>query len=789
MQLSAHWLQTWVDAGVPQKELIERLSMAGLEVEAVTPAAGAFSGVLIAEILTVSPHPNADKLRVCSVFDGKSTLQIVCGAPNARVGLKVALAQQGAELPDILIKAASVRGVESHGMLCSAGELHLAGSSEGILELPSEAPVGQCLRQYLDLDDVSIEINLTPNRGDCLSVAGIAREVSALYAKPVQPVVCPPVEARHNQTRSVVLKAPHACPRYLGRIISGVNPKQPTPLWMVQRLARSGHSSISAIVDITNYVMLELGQPMHAFDLGKLQGDLQVRMATADEPLTLLNGQTLALRNDTLVIADQHQALALAGIMGGSESAIQDSTQDLFLESAFFDPVALAGKARSYGLHTESSHRFERGVDPELAAQALERATSLLLSIVGGVPGPIVQATSAAHCPERPPINLRSQRIQQMLGLNLADSTVEELLNRLQLTPTCQAPGHWLVAIPSYRFDLSLEVDLIEELARLYGYNHLPVRYPQARLAPQAQSETRTSLAELKRLLSARGYQEAITYSFIDPKLFSLLSPNSPLIALANPISTDLSVMRDSLWPGLLKATQYNLNRQQSRVRLFESGLRFTGPLEHLQQEMMLAGLSTGSRYPENWSNSNERLDFYDLKADVSALLGTNAAHCQYLPAEHPALHPGQSARIEREGKLLGYIGALHPQIAQTLGFSQSIFVFELTLASLQQRNMPRFAELSRFPEVRRDLAIVVPQRVLAEQVLSTLRQYAGPDLIDLCLFDVYTGKGIAEDCKSLAVGLTWQHASRTLNEEEINALVANLLRVLQQEFNAQLRT
>lgn len=791
MKFSEQWLRTWVNPQVSREELVARLSMVGLEVDAVTPVAGEFSGVVVGEVLSTEQHPDADKLRVCQVTNGSETFQVVCGAPNVRPGLKIPFAMIGAKLPgDFKIKKAKLRGVESNGMLCSETELQIGSDDSGLMELAEDAPVGGDLRGYLGLDDASIEIGLTPNRGDCLSIAGLAREVGAIYAAEVLPVDVAPVAATHDEVRPVEVLAPKACPRYLGRVIRGVDLSRPTPLWMVERLRRSDIRSIDAVVDVTNYVMLELGQPLHAFDLAEINGGIRVRMAEEQEKIVLLDGQEVSLRADTLVIADHQHALAIAGVMGGEHSGVSASTQDLFLESAFFDTIALAGKARSYGLHTDASHRYERGVDSQLARRAMERATALLLQIVGGSAGPVIDVTSEADLPEVAPIVLRAERIDQMLGLELPAGQVVSLLSALGLGVVEKSQGCWEVSVPSYRFDISLEVDLIEELGRLYGYDRLPIRYPQARLAPEARPEARAELPALRRLLVARGYQEAITYSFIDPKLFELFSPGVEPLQLANPISSDMAAMRASLWPGLIKALQYNLNRQQNRVRLFESGLRFVGQLGDLKQEAMLAGVITGSRQPEAWSNGRDGVDFYDIKADVEAILAQagDAASYRFSVAEHPALHPGQSARIEREGRLVGYIGSLHPELAANLDIDQPVYLFELLLAEVSEGQLPRFHELSRFPEVRRDIAILVPAEVSAADVLGCIREEAGENLTDLKLFDVYQGKGIDPLSKSMAVGLTWQHPSRTLTDDEVSGAMQKILASLEERYNATLR-
>ena len=791
MKFSEQWLRGWVSPQASRDELVARLSMAGLEVDSVTLAAGEFSGVIVGEVLATEQHPDADKLRVCQVSDGSETFQVVCGAPNVRPGLKIPFAKIGAQLPgDFKIKKAKLRGVESNGMLCSQSELQVGEGNDGLMELPDDAPTGQDFRVYLELDEASIEVDLTPNRGDCLSLAGLAREVGALYAAPVTRPSIAAVAAVNDEVRPVQVLAPAACPRFLGRVVRNVDLSKATPLWMVERLRRSEVRSIDAAVDITNYVMIELGQPMHAYDLAEINGGIRVRMAEEGEKITLLDGQEVALRGDTLVIADHARLLGIAGVMGGENSGVTAKTRDVFLEAAFFEPISVAGKARSYGLHTDASHRFERGVDSNLAREAMERATALLLDIAGGEPGPIIECVSEQHLPQIAPITLRAERVSQMLGLELGAAEIETLLTGLGLRVTTSGQGQWSVEVPSHRFDISLEVDLIEELARLYGYNRLPVRYPQARLAPQASPEARSDLPALRRLLVARGYQEAITYSFIDPKLFELFSPGVEPLLLANPISADMAAMRSSLWPGLVKALQHNLNRQQDRVRLFESGLRFVGQLDGLKQEPMLAGVVCGSRLPEGWAQGRETVDFFDVKADVEAVLGFAGAldAFTFVPGQHPALHPGQTARIERNGQEVGYLGALHPELVKSLGLDRAVFVFELVLAEVSEGRLPKFQELSRFPEVRRDLALLADRDVAASSLLAVIRENAGEWLTDLRLFDVYQGKGIDPHRKSLAVGLTWQHPSRTLNDDEVNATTQTILTSLEQRLNATLR-
>ena len=792
MKFSEKWLRSLVNPNVSQKDLVARLSMAGLEVDSDEPVAGEFSGVIVGEIVSIAPHPDADKLRVCQVSNGAETLQVVCGAPNARQGIKIPFATIGAKLPgDFIIKKAKLRGLKSNGMLCSAKELAISEENAGLMELPVDAPVGKDIRVYLDLDDIAIDVDLTPNRGDCLSIRGLAKEVSALYDAPLSEQTIETIVAKNNEKITIDLLDAEGCPRYVRRVIQKVDITKPTPLWMIERLRRSGIRSIDAVVDVTNYVMIELGQPMHAFDLAQIDKGIVVRKAREDEALTLLNGQTLKLRNDTLVIADHSKPLAIAGVMGGEHSGINKSTTDLLLEAAFFNPVIIAGKARSYGLHTDASHRFERGVDWQLPRIAIERATQLLLDIVGGDAGPVEEAVVESKLPVIATLMLRSERIEKVLGIALSDKEVEKLLLPLGINMQEISAGSWQVTIPSYRYDIAIEEDLIEEVARLYGYNRLPVRYPQSRLAPHAnKKETEINKKIIRDVLVARGYQETINYSFIDPKLFKLVNPEKEPLMLANPISADMSAMRVSLWPGLLKTLQYNLNRQQNSVRIFEIGLRFDGQLNELVQETMIAGLIMGPRFPVNWDNNKENVDFFDIKGDVEAILGLAGVIDQYqfLAKQYSALHPGQSAIILRDGLEVGAVGALHPELAKVLGIDAPIYLFELSLGKIQRGQLSRFKELSRFPEVSRDLAILIDRSVMVDKLMAAIKAAAGDYLTDTQLFDIYQGKAIDEHQKSVAVSLTWQHLERTLTDDEINAFLQNIIVVLQEQFNATLR-
>ncbi|SEI60754.1 phenylalanyl-tRNA synthetase beta chain [Allopseudospirillum japonicum] len=798
MKFSEHWLREWVQPQLDSQALADQLSLSGLEVDDLTPAAGDFTDVVVARIEAAEPHPNADKLQVCRVNDGIQEWQVVCGAANARAGLTTALARIGAVLPNnFKIKKAKLRQVESQGMLCAEDELGISDSHDGIMELPAEAPLGMPLRDYLGLEDTILDVDLTPNRSDCLSIAGMAREVGVLNRVPVTPVTVQIQEIKHQQQVQVKLQAPEACPKYLGRVIRKINPQARTPLWMSERLRRSGLRCLHPVVDITNYVLLELGQPMHAFDLAKVHGEIQVRMANEGEKITLLDQSEHSLQANTLVIADAQQALAVAGIMGGLSSSVDAQTQDIFLECAYFDPLAIAGRARQYGLHTDSSHRFERGVDFALQAQALERATELVLAIAGGEAGPVTEAVYPEYLPQVAPIRLRRQRLAQVLATELADTEVEDILTRLGLELTSTAEG-WLAKVPSYRFDLSIEADLIEEIARVYGYDRLPVKTPQARLGIQALPESQVKLARLRDVLVTLGYQEAISFSFIDPKWAQAFAPEQAKLTLANPISADLSVMRPTLMAGLVKALAYNQKRQQTRVRLFETGLSFvtaTGQVQDLLQTPQLAGAVAGSKAPENWTHPTQPIDFYDVKGDVEALLQLSGPLQDFsFKAEvHPALHPGQSARIYKRTaagqQALGWLGALHPQLMQTLDVKGPIFVFELDLNCLRQGQVARFQGVSRFPEVRRDLAVLVPTEIATGEVLDEVRRLGGTYLQEVVLFDVYQGPGIEKEVKSLALGLTLQDSSRTLNEEEVNQQLAEVLAGLKAKFGAYLRS
>jgi phenylalanyl-tRNA synthetase beta chain len=792
MKFSEQWLREWVNPSVSTEELCHQLTMAGLEVDAVEPVAAAFSGVVVAEVLSVEPHPDADKLRVTQVNVGDAEpVQIVCGAANVRAGLRVACAMVGAELPgDFKIKKAKLRGVPSNGMLCSASELGLAESSSGLMELPADAPIGENFRTYLQLDDVTIELGLTPNRGDCLSLAGIAREAGVLNQAAVQGPVASAVAATIEDTVSITVAAAAECPRYLGRVIRGVNVAAETPLWMRERLRRSGTRSLGPVVDVTNYVLLELGQPMHAFDLGQLSGGIQVRLARAGEKLKLLNEQEVELDASTLVIADDKGPLAMAGVMGGADSAVGDATQDIFLESAFFTPASVAGRARRYGLHTDSSHRFERGVSPELAAQAMARATALLLEIAGGSAGPLIEAASLQHLPEPRVITLRHARVERILGTTVVKETIEAILGRLEMQLVPGGEG-WQVTPPAFRFDIGIEEDLIEEIGRIVGYSNLPSSRPQAALRMGERPEAQLGKGDLAAVLVARGYQEAITYTFVEPKMQQLLDPQREPIALANPISADMSVMRTTLWAGLLPVLQRNLNRQQGRVRLFEYGMRFL-PLQGgaMQQDNVLAGIVFGNVLPEQWAATEQKLDFFDVKGDVEALLALSGRleAFSFNAESHPALHPGQSARILLDGKAVGWLGAAHPSLESQLGLSGQTFLFEIEATALLSGTVAKFSEISKYPAIRRDIALVLDRDIPASAVIATARKAAPDTLQNLKLFDLYQGEHIDSGRKSIAMGLTLQAQSRTLTDDEVDSAIEQIVTTLANELGAALR-
>lgn len=781
MKFSENWLRTLVSPTLSSQELAHALTMAGLEVEALEPVAASFTKVVVGEVLTKDKHPDADRLNVLTVNVGETEpLQIVCGASNVMLGMKAPCALVGAELPGFAIKQAKVRGIASFGMMCSEKELGLAEDSAGLMELPADAPVGQDIRAYLDLDDTLFTLKLTPNRSDCLSVAGVAREVAAITGAPLQAVASEAATVASNSRLAVEVTATDACPRYCGRVIHGINAAAATPEWLQRRLARSGLRSISAVVDITNYVLLELGQPLHAFDLGKLNGGIAVRYARAGEQLALLNQQTAELQPDMLVIADGNGPVALAGIMGGAATSVSDATSDIFIESAFFAPAAIAGKARRLGLSTDSSHRFERGVDFAATQQALERATLLILEVCGGQAGAITEAMG--QLPVRTAIRLRPQRARSVLGLDMSDAEMAKLLGLLGLEFSLDQDV-FSVTPPSYRFDLDIEEDLIEELARLYGYDRIPAVPPQAAATMLPMPESQRSMDAVRALLAARDYQEVVNYSFVDESWEREQMGNAAPIKLRNPIASNMSVMRSGLFGGLLNTLVYNLNRKQERVRLFEIGACFN---DGYAQSQRLAGLCFGDAVAEQWGEAARAVDFFDVKADIEAMLGKDVL---FTPAQHPMLHPGQCARIFMQGKDVGIIGALHPRWQQHYDLPRATVMFEIGLEAALAVAIPAFVEVPKFPPIRRDLAVVVDETVAVQEMLEAMRADADRVVSEVALFDIYRGKGIAENKKSLAFLVLMQDTQRTMTDEDAEAAMKKMITVLSQKFGASLRS
>ncbi|MFN3236302.1 MAG: phenylalanine--tRNA ligase subunit beta [Pseudomonadales bacterium] len=796
MKFSENWLREYVNPNLSTQELVDQLTMAGLEVDGFEPVAAEFSKVVVGEIVETKPHPDADKLVVCTVSSGAEQHQVVCGAPNARAGIKVPFALVGAKLEDFKIKKAKLRGVESFGMLCSEKELGLSDNHDGLLELPVDAPTGDDVRDYLKLDDHIVDLDLTPNRSDCLGMTGLARETGLINGLDVAALEVKESAAQHDETFPVELVAGESCPAFVGRVIKNINLEAETPLWMKEKLRRSDIRSIDPVVDVTNYVMIALGQPMHAYDLGKLTGKIVVRHSKAGEKVTLLDGQEIALHDDTLLITDDSGPIGIAGIMGGLSTSVTDATTDIFFESAFFSPLSIAGQARSYGLNTDASHRFERGVDWRGQKRAMDLATELLLDIAGGEAGPIVETINESALPAIPEVTLRLDRVIKLLGVEISAETVDEMLTRLGFAHerTSEQPAEWQIIAPSHRFDIAIEADLIEEISRVYGYNNLPVRTPKTHLTMAPTSETTLSMNAMKSALVMRGYQEAITYSFVDTETQAQLDPGNEPIGLANPLSSEMSVMRTTLWSGLVKALQHNLNRQQSRVRLFESGLRFLQPpnqgeleIGDVRQEMMLAGVVCGPRAVENWANKSESVDFFDVKGDLEAY--EFAGGCgSIISGQHPALHPGQTAEIKRGGESIGFLGLLHPSVQKALDISVNVYLFELNAAHLLQKPLPNATNLSKYPEVRRDIAIIVDESVSAREINVCIESTQISAFKNLKLFDVYQGKGIDPTRKSVALGLTFQDASRTLTDDEINGFVDQIVEVLTKNLDASLR-
>jgi phenylalanyl-tRNA synthetase beta chain len=782
MRISVHWLRERVDTGEDIAALSHALTMAGLEIEANEPAAPEIAGVIVAEVVSVERHPDAEKLNVCRVNTGKEHVQIVCGASNVRAGLRAPLAQVGAKLPNGMdIKPAKLRGVESFGMLCSAKELGLSDDATGLMELPTDMQVGADINAALALNDRVLAVNLTPNRGDCMSMLGVAREVAAVRSVQLREAAIKPVPATITDAITVKLSAGVACSKFAARVIRGVRGNTVSPLWLRERLRRAGLRPINAIVDITNYVMLELGQPMHAYDRRHIQGSITVRFAHEGEKLTLLDGREVVLKSDVLVVADDAQALGLAGVMGGQGSSISDSTTDVVLEVAHFDPDAIAGRGRRYGLVTDASQRFERGVDPQLPERVIEYATQLIQTCAGGEVGPV----TIAAMPVAPSntIRLRQARVQRLLGIDIPSETIAGYLQSLGNQIERDETG-WRVTPPSWRFDLRIEEELIEEIARLYGYDRIAATEGVGAQPLQAHTETRIRTERLADALADRGYQEAITYSFTEDKLQKLLFLKDAPRALSNPISAELAVMRLSLWPGLAQAARDNLRRQQSRVRLFEIGRKFIGNVEI----EVLSGIAIGSAVPSQWDVAEAKTGFFDIKADIEAVLALTGGSFQFIAAENPALHPGQSAQIRREGQEVGWLGALHPSVTKDLDLTYPVFVFELETQTAFAASIPEFREISIYPAIRRDLAAIVDESVSSATLEQAVRNSAGSLLRDVFVLSVYRGEQIGNNKKSMALGLNLQDTSRTLNDADADQVMTRVMDHLQQQLGAVIR-
>jgi len=791
MKFSEQWIREWVNPSVDTETLAEQLTMAGLEVDSVEPAAPAFDNVLVGEVVAIEPHPEADRLNMCQVNVGQTdNLSIICGASNVAKGVKVPTAVIGATLPgDFKIKKAKLRGIESFGMLCSAKEIGIAESAEGLLILPEDAPVGQGIRDYLSLNDQVIEVDFTPNRGDCLSVAGIAREIGVLNDSELIPQKAQKVIPTTDAKFEIQVEVAADCPRYQGRVIKGINPLAKTPIWMQERLRRAGLRSLSPTVDVTNYVLLELGQPMHAFDLDKLEQKILVRKAHKGEKLKLLDESEVTLDENILVIADNNKAIAFAGVMGGLESSVTNETKDIFLECAYFQPDTVRGKARQFGMQTDSSYRFERGVDFNLQADAMERATQLIIDIAGGQAGPVTEVFNESQLPSRAKISFRKARLKKVLGLSVDDSQVENILTRLGMNWQANESG-WLVTAPDYRFDIAIEADLIEEIGRVYGYNNLPTSLPCTNLKFVDEPEAKVTHRKVRQCLVDHDYQEAITYSFVDKEIQQLLDPKNQPIELANPISSDMSVMRTTLWASLLKAAEHNQARQQSRIRLFEIGKRFIQSGDEIRQETVIAGLAMGQVLTTQWGAETRKIDFYDVKNDIESLLNLtgNAGQFQFISEKHNALHPGQSAQILSENEVLGWLGALHPAIQQKLGLNTPVFLFELTYTSLDKGMIPQYKSVSKFPSIKRDLALVVEDNVTAGMVFAKVNESGGKHLQHAEIFDIYYGKGVADGSKSLALSLTIQDDTKTMTDEDVEQIIQKILVSLHDSIGATLR-
>lgn len=796
MKFSERWLREWLDlTTIDSKTLTEQLTMVGLEVASIEPVTSNFTGVVVGRVIECYQHDGNNVWLTKVDIGGERRLNIVCSAKNCRTQLLVAVATIGAILPGNVNIQSTIRyGKLSEGMLCSFAELGINSADHSMITLPEDASIGDDIRDYLQLDDNIIDLSVTPNRADCLSMLGIAREVAVINRLQLQLPQFHPVAPVINDTLPIMIEVPNACPRYLGRIVKNIDVSRATPLWMKEKLRRGGIYSVNAVVDITNYVLLELGQPMHAFDLNTINDSIVIRLAQDGEKMTKLDGNEVILTSDTLVIANKNQVLAIAGITGSVLSSISHATRNVLLECAWFSTSQMMGCSRSYGLHTEASLRYEHGVDPALLRHTMERATALLVDICGGQPGPVIDVTTAAALPQSATITLRRAKLDRLIGYIIPNDDVSDILTRLGCELTCTTNDSWLVRHPSWRFDLKIEADLIEEVVRIYGYHNIPHIPIHANLEMYHNCEAALPLSRVKTLLIDRSYQEAITYSFVDPKMQRLLHPEQDGIQLSKPLTVAMSAMRLSLWPGLISAVVYNQNRQQQRIRLFESGYRFIKDNSvdlGIRQDLMLAGVITGPRCDEHWDISRKLVDFYDVKGDIEAILELTGKLEQIefrAPATISSLHAGQSAAIYLNGDIIGCLGVLHPKLEEPLHLNGRTLLFELIFAKIAHCNVPKATAISRFPSNRRDIAVIVSEDICAADLIAECKKVAANNLVGIKLFDVYRGVGIAEGFKSLAISLILQNQNRTLEEEDIAATVAKCVAALKQRFQATLR-
>jgi phenylalanyl-tRNA synthetase beta chain len=790
MKFSENWLREFVNPAIDSETLMHQLTMAGLEVDGNEPACSPFDGLVVAEVKSVAKHPDADKLHICEVDCGeKDLLTIVCGAPNVKDGMRTVLAKVGATLSDKpKLDTVTLKGVTSYGMLCSAAEIGLGESHDGIIELSSSEEVGTPLKEIIDIEDNVIDVSLTPNRGDCFSLRGIAREVAVFNQLELAESKINPVEVTSKANRKITLSAEADCPHYIGRVIENIDASVKTPLWLSEKLRRSGVRSINVVVDITNFVMLEMGQPMHAFDNDLLKGDIVVRYPKSDEKLKLLDESEHQLKPKTLLISDDSGPLAMAGVMGGFDSAVKTNSKNIFLESVYFAPEAIIGESRQYGLHTDSSHRFERGVDPQLQESAIERASELILQLCGGQAGPLVEETSEEYLPDNSEVILRKAQIKRVLGIELDEEFITNTFDSLGMQIKYDG-NQWVVIPPSHRFDIKLEVDLIEELARIYSYDEITVATPSNHLNMRSPNNTHLSIKQIREILINRDYQEVITYSFIDPELNNLLNNKEKSLALANPIAPELSEMRASLIPGLLNSLQYNIKRQRDRVRLFETGLIFRGN-DDLKQDYHIAGMCYGNKQEKQWDIDNISCDFYDLKNDVEVILNllVEAKDLEFKKSDSEILHPGQAVDVYVDGRFIGYFGQLHPKITVELDLNESPYLFDFKLENLNKKGVAKFKTISKFPSIKRDIAVLIDETIPFADVLTSVENDATEALTNLELFDVYQGEGIEKGKKSLALGLTFQVTSSTLKDEEVETIMGNVLDGLYNKFGATLR-